>query len=313
MREGVAVLLAAFNGEKYIYQQISSILSSRCEVDVSIFVAVDPSADRTIDILECFQGQSVYFFSNEKLSGGAKQNFSRLVDYALGLDFRYYAFADQDDVWDSNKIQLSLDRLREMERFHCFDFPLLVFSDSRLVSEDLSLLEPSFMKAESLRYESANNMYRLVLQNVGQGCTMLFNRSLLEMAAPVPQEARMHDHWFMLVACVFGRVGYIPQALVSYRQHSSNVLGGGRLDIRSAIYRALREGQGIKKAIMQSQSQAKVFCSRYKGFLDMMDYDFLVNFGSLSTKGFFYRKWFCLKHKLCMGDALRTLGFYFFV
>lgn len=313
MKEKLTVLLAAYNGRKFIQQQISSILSSRCDIGVSIVVSVDPSSDGTAEILKRIEDGAVRVLWNDSSSGGAKQNFSRLVDYSLALDSRYYAFSDQDDVWDNDKIDKTLGKLKEMEQKYGANLPLLVFSDSRLVSENMTLLEPSFMQAEALNPGAVNDVYRLLVQNVGQGCTFIFNRALLDAATPISEDARMHDHWFMLVACAFGKIGYVSEQLVSYRQHSSNVLGGGRLGLGGAILRALKKSRGIKDAIALSQRQARAFRIRYQDLLNSDVCSFIIEFEALSTRGWLYRKWFCIRYRLRMGDPLRTLGLYIFI
>lgn len=309
----VVVLLAAFNGSRYIEQQVSSIFSSCGDVPVSVVVGLDPSSDNTDEVLEGVNDGMLLVLRNKEPSGGAKQNFSKLAEYAVGLDEKYFAFSDQDDVWDSDRLILTLRRLREMECRYGAETPLLVFSDSRVVAEDLTVVEPSFLAAESLAPSIAGDFRRLATQNVGQGCTFLFNRALLELATPVPDAARMHDHWFMLVASVFGKVDYVAKPLLSYRQHSSNVLGSKGYDIGGAVHRALRKSDAIKAAISQSEAQAKAFGIRYQNQLVPEVRGFFIEFGGLSEKSFLSRRWFCLKHRLKMSGILRTIGLYIFV
>lgn len=308
----VVVLLAAFNGSRYIEQQISSIVSSCGGVPVSIVVGLDPSSDNTEEVVEGLRGD-LLLLRNKEPSGGAKQNFSKLAEYAVGLDEKYFAFSDQDDVWDSDRLIITLDRLRQMECEYGPETPLLVFSDSRVVADDLTVIATSFLGAESLETSIADDFRRLATQNVGQGCTFLFNRALLELATPVPSAARMHDHWFMLVASVFGKVDYVAKPLLSYRQHSSNVLGSKGYDVCGALHRALRGSDAIRAAILQSQAQAAAFGLRYRDKLAPEVFNFFIEFGGLSGKNFLARRWFCLKNRLRMSGVLRTIGFYVFV
>lgn len=307
----VVVLLAAFNGAKYIEQQVDSILSSF--ENVSVVVGLDPSSDDTEQVLKRFKDEPLLILRNEKASGGAKQNFSKLSEYAVFMDGGYFAFSDQDDVWDDGRIAITLQRLKELEARYGAETPLLVFSDSRIVSEDLTVTEPSFLAAESLAPSVADNYKRLALQNVGQGCTFLFNRALLELATPVPEAARMHDHWFMLVACVFGKVDCVARPLLSYRQHSSNVLGSKGYDVSGAAHRAFRRSDSIRLSLAQSEAQAKVFALRYRDQLSPKAFVFFSEFGAISEKGFLGRRWFCLRNGLRMSGLLRTVGLYVFV
>lgn len=309
----VMVLLAAYNGERFIYEQIASILSARDFLDVVVCVGLDPSTDATSTVLERFAADGVEVVANAKSSGGAKQNFTQLVDYALGHSSDYYAFSDQDDVWDAKKLEKSINMLSNMEAEHGENLPLLVFSDSRLVKENLELISSSFIQSARLDPRSAGDIFRLIIQNVGQGCTFVFNRALLEMAAPVHKDARMHDHWFMLVASAFGKVGFIPEPLVSYRQHSSNVLGGSRFGFYTASKRVFNNLKELRVSIERTQLQAAAFADRYQELLDLDTISVLYEFSNLSAKSWLYRKFFCFNHRLRMGDPIRTFGFYLFV
>ncbi|WP_416137040.1 hypothetical protein ACM26W_10990 [Halomonas sp. HK25] len=310
MKESIAVLLAAYNGSRYIEEQISSILSSVVSIPVSIEIGLDPSDDGTERILVNIAGESVRVNCNQKPSGGACQNFSRLVDHALTLDDKYYAFSDQDDLWDECKLAEGLSKLRDMENQYGQEIPLLVFSDSRLVDENLNTFAPSFMAAEGLNPSNIYEFSKLTIQNVGQGCTFLFNKALLELASPIPENARMHDHWIMMVACAFGKIAYLDKPLLSYRQHSSNVLGASDYSVFGAIDRFINQAGSISHSLKKSQCQAGSFAFQYKSRLPAERYEFLVEFSKVSEKKFFSRKMFCLKHRLKMSGKLRTVGLY---
>ncbi|VVO89921.1 hypothetical protein PS903_02229 [Pseudomonas fluorescens] len=310
MRHKILVLLAAYNGEKYIAMQIDSILNSNHNQDVSILIGLDPSTDKTESILENLDGPLISIIKNITPSGSAKNNFSRLTEQALNLDSNYFCFSDQDDLWDKDKITITLEKLIKMEREHGPETPLLVFSDSRVVSETLQTTAHSFIENESLKPNIANDFKRLLIQNVGQGCSFLFNKALLELATPIPDGARMHDHWLMLVACAFGKISFINQPLLSYRQHSSNVLGSKGHNLKGSISRAIKGRNAIKKSVHQLQKQAKSFHTQYKNKLPIETQQFLLEFGELSKQSVISRKKFCLKNNLYMGDLKRTIGFY---
>ncbi|MWJ27637.1 glycosyltransferase [Halomonas sp. ZH2S] len=312
MKSEMLVLLAAYNGQKYIREQLLSIFESEGCLSVSVLIGLDPSSDSTELVVEEFEGESCLVIKNKEPSGGAKNNFSLLVEHALDSDNKYFAFSDQDDVWDADKLSLNLDNMREMELLYGANAPVLVFSDSRVVSESMEMIETSFMKAESLNPDFCDDFKRLVIHNVGQGCTFLFNRALLELAAPVPDGARMHDHWFMLVACALGKISYIPKPLLSYRQHSTNVVGAHGHGVLSSIEKFLFKKQSIVDSIIKNQKQAEVFLNRYGDLLDKNQATFLRKYSSLSRESLLYRKIFCIKHRLAMSDSYRTAGFYLF-
>lgn len=313
MRDSVAVLLAAYNGAKFIRSQVVSILSSELEIPLSVSVSLDPSTDDTLGILGSIASDSLSVILNEVPSGGAKYNFARLVEHARSLPDRYYAFADQDDVWDADRLAAGVALLKEHEGRLGDKVPMLVFSDSRVVDEDLGVISPSFMAAEKLDPAIAECFNRLIVQNVGQGCTFLFNRALLELAAPVPGAARMHDHWLMLVASAFGKVIYVNRPLLSYRQHSSNVVGAAGYGFFSALVRACKRGQAIRDSLSCSRQQAEAFALRFEPMLGRDRYEFLIRFARLPQLGFWARRLFVYKYGVRMSGALRRIGLYLYI
>ena len=313
MRESVAVLLAAYNGAKFIKPQILSILSSSLEIPLSITIGLDPSTDNTHEVIGSIGSDSIFMVCHESPSGGAKHNFARLVEHALLLPDRYYAFSDQDDVWDPDRLALGIKLLKEYESRLGDKVPLLVFSDSRVVDEDLKVISTSFMKAEKLDPFAVESFNRLIIQNVGQGCTFLFNRALLELAAPVPGSARMHDHWLILVASAFGKILYVDRPLLSYRQHSNNVVGAAGYGFFRALARACKRGQEIRDSLLFSRQQAEAFLLRYGPMLDRDRYEFLVRFVRLPQLGFWARRYFICKYGVKMSGALRRIGLYFYI
>ncbi|SIQ31483.1 glycosyltransferase family 2 protein [Aquipseudomonas alcaligenes] len=313
MRESVAVLLAAYNGEKYIKPQILSILSSRLETPLSITIGLDPSTDDTREVVDSIGSESIFTFCYETPSGGAKYNFARLVEHALLLPDRYYAFSDQDDVWDSDRLAVGIKLLKEHESRLGDGVPLLVFSDSRVVDEELGIVSASFMEAEKLDPAAAEFFNRLIVQNVGQGCTFLFNRALLELAAPVPGSARMHDHWLMLVASAFGKILYVDRPLLSYRQHSNNVVGAAGYGFFRALARACKGSQEIRDSLSFSRKQAEAFVLRYGSMLDRDRYEFLIRFVGLPQLGFWARRLFIYKYGVRMSGVLRRIGLYLYI
>lgn len=313
MNSSVAVLLAAYNGARFIESQIQSIFSSELKIPLSVVVGLDPSTDATLEVLNSIDDERMSVVYNDTPSGGAKYNFARLVDCALSLPDRYYAFSDQDDVWDSDRLAIGVELLKDHESRLGANVPLLVFSDSRVVDENLAVVNPSFMATEKLDPVTAEHFNRLIVQNVGQGCTFMFNRALLELAAPVPSSARMHDHWFMLVACAFGKVIYVNKPLLSYRQHSNNVVGAAGYGVVKALLRVWKGSRAIRASLASSQQQAEVFARRYEQELGQERYDFMMRFAGLPQLGFWARRSFLYKHGIRMSGTLRRFGLYAYV
>jgi hypothetical protein len=177
----------------------------------------------------------------------------------------------------------------------------------------LNTIAVSFWGYEKLDPGFCRSYKRLALQNVGQGCTFVFNRALLEKLRDIPPQARMHDHWMMLAAAVFGRIGYVSEPTLKYRQHSANVLGSQGQRLGSVVRRFVHARRGIRQALLASQRQAGAFVLRYGAALPGAQRQFLLQFSQLDRRGLWSRRLFCLRHGLRMSSGLRTLGFYLLV
>jgi hypothetical protein len=222
----VEVLLATYNGQRFLREQIDSILRQSYP-HVRILVRDDGSTDGTLGILTEYAGEFPERFRvvQGPPTGNAKWNFLRLLEASTA---EYMAFADQDDVWTADKIELEMEAMRRLEYEHGSGSPLLVFSDLRVVDENLNTLRPSFWSNERIKPENIGRFERLLAQNVVTGCTALINRPLATLAQPMPASSYMHDWWIALIAGALGYTEFLVAPTVLYRQHDRNVLGASR-------------------------------------------------------------------------------------
>lgn len=313
----IHVLLAAYEGEKFLPEQIESILKQikPNTLNVKITIGTDPSNDRTRDIAENYarSHQAIDHIANKYPSGSALANFGKLMELASKSDSEYFALADQDDYWHEDKLIKSFRRITEIEKSSEKGIPILIFTDSQIVNEDLSLVSESFWMHERLDPRVCNNYKKLTFQNVGQGCTFLFNRELLELALPLPKEARMHDHWLMLVASVFGITSYIEEPTLSYRQHSSNVVGSEGHSWFKSINRVIHKAHTIKSAIYASEAQANAFFERFNDKMNPEQRHFFQVASKLSSLSGVQKRAFLLKNRIKMSTLDRTIGLYLFI
>ena len=199
----VDILLATYNGAAFVEAQLDSILA-QTHKNWRLVIRDDGSTDKTPEIVEAFRArhpEKVIVLEDEAGNLGLVQNYSRLMEHAGA---GYVAFCDQDGVWKPLKLELSLQKMCDMEADHGADKPLLVFTDLTVVDEDLQPIHGSFWRHEGLRPDRCNSLNRLLLQNVVTGCTALMNRPLVERSVPLPAEAVVHDWWVALVAAAFG-------------------------------------------------------------------------------------------------------------
>ncbi|GFE62134.1 hypothetical protein AOG2_27220 [Geobacter sp. AOG2] len=221
--------MSTFNGSSFIADQIRSI---QCQTFTNwvMIVRDDGSTDETLDIVKNFAAddERIQIVTDNRPSRlGPKASFGALMERAQDMHAHYYCFADQDDVWHSDKIASSLERLKKIEADTGADVPVLVYSDLQVVTKDLVEISPSFYAYQGIRTGEEPPFHTLLVQNHIVGCSMMFNRSLLEMATPVPEQAYMHDWWVAICARVRGIVSFLDEPTVKYRQHGGNSAGAG--------------------------------------------------------------------------------------
>lgn len=220
----IEVLLATYNGERYLQEQIDSVLVQTYP-NVHILARDDGSRDRTSEILrsnaERFPDRFCILPTGQR-SGSAQANFLHLLSISTAP---YIAFCDQDDLWIPEKLSLSYAAMDRLEAKRGSNTPLLVFTDLELVDEELRTTHASFWQYEGIRPDTIHNLRLLLGKNVVTGSTALLNRPMANLARRMPRNVVMHDRWIALLANLFGDAIWLPQKTVKYRQHQGNVIG----------------------------------------------------------------------------------------
>jgi glycosyltransferase involved in cell wall biosynthesis len=262
----ITILMAVHNGEKYLAEQIESILN-QTEADWQLIIQDDCSRDSTVKIANRYANtypNKIKFHQNEQNSGSAKENFFNMLPYA---DTDYMMTCDQDDIWLPKKIKLTLDKMKQLEMELGTDKPILVHTDLQVVGSDLSVISNSMFHRQNLN-SSKDKFNNILVQNIVTGCTLMVNRALLDMVKEVPQQAIMHDWWFALIASAFGKIGFIESATVLYRQHGHNEVGAKNArSLRYNLKRFLNRNQS-QAALQNTFSQAIKFIACYQQQLE---------------------------------------------
>ena len=233
----IDILLAAYNGEKYIAQQIDSILNQTFQ-DFRLIIRDDGSNDNTPAIIEDYAHRypaKIEIARDDVVCRSATRNFFQLLTYAQA---DYVMFSDQDDVWLPEKIQVTYDRMRQAETENPGK-PVLVFTGLKVVDAELkSLNHFKAMNLVPIRYDFRDVIYA----NIATGCTQMLNRALYVNMGGYVEVINLHDWWTTLYASALGVVAHVPQATMHYRQHGNNVIGSGS-------YKLLGKGGYIDKVL----------------------------------------------------------------
>ena len=242
--EKIAILLATYNGEQYLAQQIDSLLSQSYK-GWTLYIHDDGSTDNTANVIGsyCRKYENIIAMDYPP-TGGAKNNFLSMLQR---VEADYYMFCDQDDIWAERKIETEMERMHEMES-SCGDIPLLVFSDLRVVDNCLNEISPSMWRNGGVRPEYLCSFDRGAVFEFVTGCTMLFNRKGRDCVSFDAAKALMHDSW--VSCCILkasGKVDGIRMPLVNYRQHGDNTLGATNWASHGILYKLSHIASIVRK------------------------------------------------------------------
>lgn len=305
----IDILLATYNGGAYLKEQLESI-AAQSVTNWRLLVGDDGSEDETVAIAKAFQKKfpkgQVSLYSKESKGQGAKGNFIRLCREATS---DYVMFCDQDDVWHPDKISKTLIRLKQMERQYTKAVPLLVFTDLVVVDQQLKELSPSFITYMNLPRKITMN--RLLIQNSITGCTVMMNKCLCDHLKQVEDVDRilMHDHFAAMIACGLGRLNFLPEATIDYRQHEHNSVGAADANsLRYLFYRMKRGREKFFNDMKNSMDQAGYFYQLYKDEIVSRECSKLVcAYAKLHRKNKFYRMVFYIRNKVLKYGWLRAI------
>lgn len=226
----IDILLATYNGEKYLQEQLDSLLQQSFQ-DFQVLVRDDGSNDKTIELIEKnIQKYPDKFklIKDEMGNLGSSRSFMKLLEYSKS---EFIMFCDQDDVWLPNKIELSLNKIIELEKEYTSNTPLLVFSDLKVVDENLNTIKNSFWEYQKLMPNIVNNWKKLLSQNVITGCTIIINKQANNHLLPFSLDIMIHDHWIGVHIAKIGKINYLKEQTILYRQHGCNVAGAHSYDL----------------------------------------------------------------------------------
>ncbi|HAZ96054.1 MAG TPA: hypothetical protein DCW73_02135 [Treponema sp.] len=270
-----SVALATYNGEKYLREQLDSILSQEFK-DFTLYI----SDDGTLKILDEYAAKDnrIKLFPKHEPNKSACKHFLYMLE---NIKSDLYLFCDQDDVWTKDHIGIFVEKYKALSDDEK-NLPVLVHSDLKIVDSSLNVISPSLFEYSHLP-KNPNNRFYFQLNNV-TGCACMINNELknyaLKNIATLNEnlsKVLMHDHFFATISAEFGKKIFISKATVLYRQHGTNVCGIG-------------EGWNLKSFVKKifSYSQHKIFAGffaeYFKEKLPEKEYEFLISYSELEKR-----------------------------
>ncbi len=301
----VDILLATHNSEKYLKEQIDSLLQ-QAYTDIRIIIRDDGSSDNTINIINDYikaNPDRIKLVVDGKSAGSAAKNFMLLAKQA---DADYVMFCDHDDVWMPNKVEVSIEEIKKLEQEHGKDTPILVYTDYVVADENLQVMD---VKAEGNRDFTFNGeLEKLIVQNYVTGCLMAINKALCSKIGDYNEAMLMHDWWIALLAGATGIVKHVPVVTMKYRQHGSNEVGA--VDVKSFKYRLNKLfAKQTKNNMNICYNQIRAFADEYKDQIPKDKYKVIDNYLSIPDKKLKINRMIALyRGNYLKSDLIRALG-----
>jgi len=294
----IEVLLATYNGEKYIEEQLDSILNQTFN-DFRIIANDDCSDDKTYELLKRYKKKYPKIFEISQVKcGGSIKNFFYLMSKSRA---DIVMFSDQDDIWINDKIN---NTYKEYKKIENSENPCLVYSDLEVINSRKEEIANSFMKMQRL-VGNRNKPAQLVLRNVVSGSTIMCNRRCIELALKAKDLSKvaMHDWWLALIASEFGEIRYLDKKMVKYRQHENNVVGAklnrGLNWFVSEVFNIC----SIKESLKRTRVQSEYFGQTYNK-------EFYIEYGKLMNRYKLYRIKFYIKYGVLFQDLIENIGLF---
>ena len=264
----VRILLASYNGEKYIAKQISSIINQTYS-NWSLFIQDDGSTDDTVNIISSFDDDRIEYCVSTENKHGPLINFHSISnrEKLSGKEYDYYMFCDQDDVWDSDKIERMIDWIKSDDD----SVPRLYNADMRIIDADDNIVESSICKMQGLHYK---NVYSLFFSFFVYGCNTIMNRAAF-FAVPVIDLNKEwagllhHDSLYPIFAGILGEIKFMPETTMGYRRHNENFTSSQKygFGIKRIIKRVL-DIDSLAKDQVAVYNQALMIITLLKDYTD---------------------------------------------
>lgn len=304
----VDILLSTFNGERFIVEQLESILSQSF-VRWRILIRDDGSTDQTRVICETYArrfSDRITVLEDGAGNLGVTKSFGQLLGRSSAP---YIMFCDQDDVWLPDKIAFQLNEIKALESVQGSQQPLAVFTDALVVDAALRPIAGSLLRYINREGDRGRALNRLCVEANCYGCTMILNRALVERVGHMPDGVISHDWWCGLVAATFGALTFVDSAPIKHRRHATNVSATKK----NSWIRYLRERPSLFKHrdwIQRVFTQCEVFAQTYSGQYQGKPQRLFTDLARLRQSNWIARRWLLLRHRVRTTGTGRNIGFF---
>jgi glycosyltransferase involved in cell wall biosynthesis len=247
----IAILLATYNGEEYLGEQINS-LYAQTEHGFTLYIHDDGSTDTSIEIINQYASRynNIVIMEDPVKNRGARDSFIWMLE---NVNSQYYMFCDQDDVWMPNKIEVTLNAMKDAERITA-KIPIVVATDLTVVDRDLKTIFPSLWKATKANTKLSVRFKYLSVSIIAYGCTMMLNEPAKQVSLPISPKASMYDSWIsMKVVSSSGRIICVDIPTIFYRRHSNTTTNSAKGILNVDVFYFIKKLCSLKKVIKDNK------------------------------------------------------------
>ena len=283
----LCILLASYNGEKYISEQLDSIIN-QTDKNWELIIRDDGSKDETVTILNKYEkkDERIKILRDDKGNLGFLKNFEELL---FNAKEEFVLFSDQDDFWLKNKLEKFVEKIRDLDE-KVLSKPLLIHCNSLVCDDKLEIIKEEFIDSKIAKKTNSNIYF---FEYIVQGSTSMVNKKMIKESLPFLKNVTLHDRYFHLLSQFLGTRIFIDESLVKYRQHERNAIGASKSILKKIMNKKYFyvEDRKLIEEIKETYNK----CLRKKDLNDIEKYLEVTDRNKNRLERFWLSKYFQMK------------------
>ena len=283
----LCILLASYNGEKYISEQLDSIINQTYK-NWELIIRDDGSKDETVTILNKYEkkDERIKILRDDKGNLGFLKNFEELL---FNAKEEFVLFSDQDDFWLKNKLEKFVEKIRDLDE-KVLSKPLLIHCNSLVCDDKLEIIKEKFIDSKIAKKNNSNIYF---FEYIVQGSTSMVNKKMIKESLPFLKNVTLHDRYFHLLSQFLGTRVFIDESLVKYRQHERNEIGANRSIIKNIMSKKYFYVEDRK--LIEEIKEKYIKCLRKRDLNDIEKYLEVTDRNKNRLERFWLSKYFQMK------------------
>lgn len=305
----IYIIMCTYNGEKYIKEQIDSILNNSI-TDWQLYISDDGSTDSTYALASKYAKdcpQKIILSTHIGTADPSMHFLEKIRDISMIMhDDDYIMLCDQDDIWYKNKIELTLKHMSNQIVRYGNRIPLLVCTDVEVVNEKKEQLSESFRRMIHYSIKKLDAAH-LLMEHKAQGCTIMINKVLADKVRELPVVETKHDMWLEMLAVTMGKVDYVDEPTMAYRRHAEQYTAG-EMRFWKMVLEQLKHMKDQKYMVYGLAPQTQEFMRIYGGELEYNCKELMEKFATLEQQGFWQKRFNIIKYHMWKTGVIRNIG-----